>query len=363
MKTAAGVVKAHGGFAVIGRWDWLGRRGVGVAVGLVCAVALVAGDARAGEVNVYSGRKEALIKPLLERFTAATGIAVNLVTGKSDQLHVRLLAEGRNSPADMLITADAGNLHRAKMAGLLQTVDSALLRERIPARYRDPDGTWFGLSLRARVIIYAPDRVDRGALSTYEALADPRWKGRIVVRSSGNVYNQSLIASLIAAHGVAATETWARGLVANFARSPKGGDTDQIRAVAAGEADVAIANTYYYARLVASAKNGDKAVVKATRLFFPNQNGRGAHVNVSGAGVTAHAKNRDDAIRLLEFMASDEGQRLFAELNHEFPVRDGIARSAVVSGWGAFKADPLALAVLGENNAEALRLADRAGWR
>lgn len=354
---------------MIGRWDWLCRGGLGgglwprLGLGLLCAVALVAGDARAGEVNVYSGRKEALIKPLLERFTAETGIAVNLVTGKSDQLHQRLLAEGRNSPADMLITADAGNLHRAKMAGLLQAVDSALLRERIPARYRDPDGMWFGLSLRARVIIYAPDRVDPGALSSYEALADPRWKGRIAVRSSGNVYNQSLIASLIAAHGVEATETWARGLVANFARSPKGGDTDQIRAVAAGEADVAIANTYYYARLVASAKNGDKAVVKATRLFFPNQDGRGTHVNVSGAGVTAHAKNRDEAVRLLEFMASDEGQRLFAELNHEFPVRDDIARSAVVSAWGAFKADPLALSVLGENNAEALRLADRAGWR
>ncbi len=334
-------------------------------LGSALLVSLVGGlgAAVAAEVNLYSERKEALIRPVLDRFTEKTGIEVNLVTGKANQLHERLLAEGRNTPADLLITVDAGNLHRAKRAGLLQPVESRTLGERIPARYRDPDGAWFGLSLRARVFIYAPERVDVAELSTYEALAAPRWKDRIVVRSSSNIYNQSLIASLIAANGVAETETWARGLVANFARAPKGGDTDQIRAVAAGEADVAIANTYYYGRLVASSDEADQAVVAKTAIMFPSQDGRGTHVNVAGAGVTAHAKNRDEAVRLLEFMAGDEGQRLFAELNHEFPVRDDVPRSAVARSWGAFKADPLDLAVLGENNAEALRLADRAGWR
>ena len=329
------------------------------------AAALAASPAAAqyaGEVNVYSARKEALIKPLLDRFAEETGVRVNLVTAEADQLHERLAAEGRNSPADLFITADVANLHRAREAGLLQPVDDAALRAAIPAAYRDPEGYWYGLSLRARVIVYAKDRVEARALSTYEDLADPRWAGRVLVRSSGNTYNQSLIAAMIVAHGEDAAEAWARGLAANFARRPSGGDTDQIRAVAAGEGDVALVNTYYYGRLAISDDAGERAIADKTALFFPNQDGRGTHVNVSGAGVAAHAPNADNARRLLAFLASTEGQRMFAELNQEYPVDPSVPRSAVVRSWGAFKADDLALTKLGELNGAAIRLADRAGW-
>lgn len=327
------------------------------------AVSVAATAASADEVNIYSARKEALISPVLERFTAATGIDVNLVTGKDGQLRERLIAEGANSPADVLITADAGNLYRAKEAGLLQPIVSETLTALVPRQYRDPDGMWFGLSLRARVIVYGRDRVSPDELSTYEDLAAETWRDRLIVRSSTNVYNQSLIASLIAAHGEEWTEEWARGLVANFARNPKGGDTDQIRAVAAGEADIAIVNSYYYGRLVGSDKLADQEVVAATGLFFPNQAGRGAHVNISGAGVTASAKNRAAAVQLIEFLAGEDAQDLFATLNHEFPVRADLAHDTTVNGWAPFKPDGLAISVLGENAAAAIRLADRAGWR
>lgn len=328
-----------------------------------CAALAAADAARAAEVNVYSARKEALIRPLLDAFTADSGIEVRLVTGKAGQLHERLAAEGRNSPADVFLTVDAGNLHRAREAGLLRPVRSAVLEAAVPARWRDPDGYWFGFSLRARVLVYAADRVAPGELSTYEALADPAWRGRILVRSSGNIYNQSLIASLIAANGAEATEAWARGLVANMARTPKGGDTDQIRAVAAGEGDVAIANTYYYGALAASDAPADRAVVAATGVFFPNRDGRGAHVNVSGAGICAHAPNAESALALLEHLAGPEAQEAFARLNHEFPVRAGVPVSGVVAAWGDVRMDDLPLAVLGARNREAIELADRAGWR
>lgn len=329
----------------------------------LCAALAAAGAAAAAEVNVYSARKEALIRPLLDAFTADSGIEVRLVTGKAGQLHERLAAEGRNSPADVFLTVDAGNLHRAREAGLLRPVRSAVLEEAVPARWRDPDGYWFGFSLRARVLVYAADRVAPGELSTYEALADPAWRGRILVRSSGNVYNQSLIASLIAANGAEATEAWARGLVANMARTPKGGDTDQIRAVAAGEGDVAIANTYYYGALAASDDPADRAVVAATGVFFPNRDGRGTHVNVSGAGICAHAPNAESALALLEYLAGPEAQEAFARLNHEFPVRAGVPVSGAVAAWGGVRMDDLPLAVLGARNREAIELADRAGWR
>ena len=317
----------------------------------------------AAEVNVYSGRKEALIRPVLDRFTEQTDITVNLVSGKAGQLRERLLVEGRNSPADVLITADVANLHRAMVAGLFQSIDSEVLDRRIPAIYRDPGRHWFGLSLRARIFVYARERVQVDELSTYEDLTGLKWRDRITVRSSSNVYNQSLISSMIAVHGIDAAELWVRGLVKNFARSPKGGDTDQIRAVAAGEADIAIVNSYYYGRLVASSKRRDRDIVERTAIFFPNQGGRGTHVNVSGAGVTAHAKNRLEAISLLEFMASPEGQSLFADLNHEFPVSGDVSKSRIVSTWGSFIADELNLALLGEHNGDAIRVADRAGWR
>jgi iron(III) transport system substrate-binding protein len=335
-----------------------------MVIGLYLAVAITGSPANAAdEVNVYSARKEALIKPLLDRFTADSGITVNLVTGMAPQLHERLVIEGRNSPADVLITADAGNLHRAKDARLLRSVTSEILTTAIPPSYRDPGGQWWGFSLRARVIVYAPSRVDPSKLSTYEDLASPAWHDRFLVRSSSNIYNQSLIASMLSIHGAEATEAWARGLVANMARSPKGGDTDQIRAVAAGEGDLALVNTYYYGRLLASAKEKDQAVIAETALFFPNQDGRGSHVNVSGGGVTAYAPNPENALKLLEFLAGEEAQRLFAELNHEIPVRSGVPASAIVRSWGEFKKDDLPLSRLGEFNRAAIETADRAGWR
>ena len=335
-----------------------------LVIGLSLAMAITGTPANAAdEVNVYSARKEALTKPLLDRFTADSGITVNLVTGKAPQLHERLVIEGRNSPADVLITADAGNLHRAKEAGLLRSVTSEILVSAIPPSYRDPDGQWWGFSLRARVIVYAPNRVDPAKLSTYEDLASPEWHDRFLVRSSSNIYNQSLIASMLSIHGAEATETWARGLVANMARSPKGGDTDQIRAVAAGEGDLALVNTYYYGRLLASAKAKDQVVIAETALFFPNQDGRGSHVNVSGGGVTAHAPNPDNAVKLLEFLVGEDAQWLFAELNHEIPVRNGVPASTIVQSWGEFKKDDLPLSRLGEFNRAAIETADRAGWR
>ncbi len=342
-------------------------RGVRCAASLLVAAsaAMLAGDiaACAGEVNIYSYRKERLIKPQLDAFGAATGIGYNLVTGKADALAQRIKAEGRNTPADVLLTVDAGRLVRAKRMAILQAVRSDVLTRSIPARYRDPDGYWFGLGVRARALFYAVDRVKPADLSSYEALADAAWKGRILIRSSSNIYNQSLLASLIHHHGAAAAEAWARGMVANLARKPQGGDTDQLRGLAAGVGGVAIANHYYYVRLMTSTKRRDKEVVAKVKLFWPNQRGRGVHLNISGAAVTKHAKNRDNAVRLIEYLAGPEAQRIYATVGHEFPVREGISPSAALAALGEFNGDGLALRVLGENNAKAVKIFDSVGWR
>ena len=316
-------------------------------------------------VNIYSARKEALILPILERFRDQTGIEFNLVTGKADALLKRLRMEGEASPADVFITVDAGRLHRAKEAGVLQKIGSESIDAAVPAHLRDADGFWVALSKRARTIIYARDRVDAAALSTYEGLADPTWNGRICIRSSGNIYNQSLVASMIEASGVEQTEAWAEGLVGNFARPPAGGDTDQLRAVAAGECDVAVANTYYFGRLAASSKEEDQAVAAALKVFWPNQGegDRGVHMNVSGGGITASAQNRESAIRLLEFLVSPEAQTWYAEVNHEYPVVPGVAASETLESFGAFNEDTLNLTALGASNRQAVELMDRAGWR
>lgn len=316
-----------------------------------------------GEVNLYSARKEKLIKPLLDRFTEETGITVNLVTGKADALLQRLQSEGRNSPADLLITTDAGRLHRAKQAGVTQAVESAVLTNQVPSSFRDPEGHWFGLSLRVRPILYVKGQVDPGELNSYEALADPVWKGRICIRSSDNIYNQSLVASLIAANGLEATETWAEGLVKNFARPPKGGDRDQIKSAAAGLCDIAVANTYYLAGMLTSKDAAQREAAGRLAVFWPNQRGRGAHVNVSGASVTRAAKNRDNAIRLLEFLVGKEAQSWYAETNGEYPVRSDVSPSELLKSWGEFKIDALNLSKLGELNPQAVRLMDRAGWK
>ena len=259
----------------------------------------------AGEVNIYSARKEKLIKPLLDKFTRATGITTNLITAKADKLLTRLKNEGRNSPADLLITVDAGRLHRAKKKAVLQTINSDFITRTVPSHLRDPDNQWVALSQRARVIFYVKDRVNVNELSSYEDLVLPQWKQRICIRSSNNIYNQSLLASMIESNGEQAAETWARCIVANMAKPPKGGDRDQIKAAAAGQCDIAIANTYYYGAMLANKK--DPAQIEAANkvaIFWPNQSGRGAHINVSGAGVARYAPNKVNAIKLLEFLLS-----------------------------------------------------------
>ncbi len=333
---------------------------------LLCGTLLyfaLSSTAPAEEVNIYSARQEVLIKPLLDQFSTQTGITVNLVAGKADALVQRLQSEGINSPADILLTVDAGNLNRANELGLFQPLQSEILEQAVPAAYRDPQGHWFGLSMRARPIMYAVDRVDTAGLVSYADLATARWKGKICVRSSDNVYNQSLVAAMIAEQGVAETEAWTKGLVANFARPPQGGDRDQIKAVAAGQCDLALANTYYLGGMLNSEQAEDRAAAEKIAILWPNQGERGVHVNVSGAGVTRHAKNFDNAKKLLEFMVSEQTQAWYAEANFEYPVRPGTAMSPILAGWGEFLADDLNLALLGEHNAEAVRLMDRAGWR
>ncbi len=333
------------------------------AAAAVLSLAAAGAATAAEDVNIYTTRQEVLIRPLLDRFEAATGIAVHVVFAKEGVIE-RLKSEGANSPADAILTADVGILLQAKAEGLLQPIESNTLNAAVPARYRDPEGAWYGLSLRARPIVYARERVDPTELSTYEDLADPKWRGRICIRSSSNVYNQSMVAAMIAARGADAVEAWATSFVANFARTPSGGDRDQIMAVAAGECDIAIANTYYLAGMLTDAEKPEqRAAAGKVAVFWPDQAGRGVHVNISGGGVTRSAGRRDNAIRLLEFLAGDEAQRLYADAVNEYPVKPGVPPSDTVAGFGPFKADELELARIGDHSAEAVRLMDRAGWR
>lgn len=330
---------------------------------VLLSLPLPATPASAAEVNVYSTRQEHLIRPLLDAFTAETRIKVNLVSGGDDALLERLRAEGPNSPADVFLTVDAGRLVRAKEMGLFQPIKSKTLEETIPAALRDPDGQWFGLSMRARVIFYNKDRVKPDELSTYAQLTDPKWKGRICIRSSSNVYNQSMLAAMIARDGAEKSEAWAKGMVANFARAPQGGDRDQILAVAAGACDIAVANTYYYAGLLRSSKAEDVQSAEKVGLFWPDQQGPGTHVNVSGAGMTKSARNKKQAQALIEFLAGHNAQRIYAEQVYEFPVKRGVPPSGTVANFGLFKADTTLLSKIGIHQAEAVRIFDRAGWR
>lgn len=314
-------------------------------------------------LNLYSSRHYDTDDLLYDSFREATGIRVNVVEAEADQLIERIKNEGQNSPADLLMTVDAGRLWRAEQEGMFQAVTSSTLTNAVPDYLRHPDGLWFGLTQRARVIMYNKSRVNPSELSTYEDLVDPKWRGRILVRSSTNIYNQSLVGSMIPVHGADGTEDWARGLVANFAREPQGGDTDQIKAAAAGLGDIAIANTYYLARLAKSDNADDRAVAEAMGVFFPNQDDRGTHVNISGAGVVQSAPNTEAAIEFLEYLVSPEAQQIFAESNNEYPVVEGVALDSVVAGFGEFKPDTLNAAIFGRNNPEALMITDRAGWK
>ena len=314
------------------------------------------------EINIYSHRHYDSDKILYKAFTEETGIKINVVKGGADQLIQRLISEGNNSPADILMTVDAGRLERAKKAGILQPASSKVLEKNVPIEMRDPEGYWYGLTVRARVIVYSKDRVKLDDLSTYEDLTNSKWKGRIVARSSSNIYNQSLLASIIAAKGKNKALEWAKEVRKNMARSPRGSDRDQARAVSAGLADVAIMNTYYIGILANSSDSSDREVAKNVGVFFPNQKDRGTHINVSGAGITASSKNKKDAIKFLEFLTMKRAQQVFGNVNYEYPLKIENNQSSLLKSWGSFKADKLNLSILGEKNSDAVKLFDRAGW-
>jgi iron(III) transport system substrate-binding protein len=330
-------------------------------IGVALAIPAIAQDK---VLNLYSSRHYQTDEALYAGFTKHTGIRINRIEAGEDALLARIQSEGERSPADVLITVDAGRLWRAERMGLFQPVKSAALEARIPASFREPGGHWYGFSMRARVIAYAKARVKADEVPTYESLAEPRWKGRICVRSSSNIYNLSLMGALIEQLGEAQAEAWAKAVRANMARAPKGGDTDQLKAVAAGECDVAISNHYYYARLARSAQAADRAVAEKVGIVFPNQAGRGAHVNISGAGVLKHAPHRDAAVRFLEYLASDDAQRYFADGNNEWPVVPSVrVVNPVLAAFGAFKYDPINVAVLGRNQPASQKLYDRVAWK
>lgn len=328
---------------------------------LVAACLLFGLHAQAQDaVNVYTARHYDTDQAVYDAFAEATGIEVRTIEADADALLARIAREGTLSPADVFIAVDAGRLHLAVERRLLQPTASEVLESRIPDHLRHPEGLWFGFSKRVRVILRVPTAP---AVSTYAGLAAPEAAGELLIRSSSNIYNQSLVASIVANRGAEAAEAWCRGVVANLARTPQGGDRDQVRAVAAGEGSLAVANHYYFARMLAGDDADDRAAAEKLTLAFPDQDGRGAHVNVSGAGVVKTAPNRENAVRFLEFLTSDEAQSLYALANFEYPTVPGVPLSPVLEGFGPFREDPLNAAELGENNRVAVEAMDRAGWR
>lgn len=315
------------------------------------------------EVNVYTHRHYAADQELFRQFEESTGIKVNVINANADELIQKISMEGEQSPADVLITVDAGRLTRAKDQNLLQPVESETLNNTIPSHLRDPDNHWFGITKRARIIVYAPERVDSTELSSYEDLATDKWEDRILVRSSENIYNQSLFASIIVNNGEEAAREWAAGMVENMARAPKGNDRDQVKAVVAGEGDLAIVNTYYIGNMLNSEDPEELKAGEAVKVFFPNQNGSGTHINVSGAGVARYAPNRENAVKFIEFLVSKEAQEVFANSNYEYPVNEEVKPAPLLESWGEFKEDSLNLSKLGEFNKNAVLIFDEAGWK
>ncbi len=324
----------------------------------------LAATAQEKVLNLYTARHYQTDEALYANFTRQTGIKINRIEGQEDPLLERIRSEGANSPADVFITVDIGRLWRAQQAGVFAPVRSTVLASRIPANYRDPSGEWFGFSARARVIAYNKTAVKPGDIRRYEDLADPKWKGKVCTRSGGHVYNLSLVSSLIEHDGEPKTEQWARGVAGNLARAPKGGDTDQLKAVAAGECDVAIANTYYIARILRSAKPEDKAVAEKLGVVWPNQDSQGVHMNISGGGMLRHAPNKEAAVKFLEYLASEDAQRYFADGNNEWPVVPGVkVGNPALEAMGTFKADSINVGELGKFQPQAQKLLDRAGFK
>jgi iron(III) transport system substrate-binding protein len=332
------------------------------ACGQPSPVGAPAPDKAPVEVNVYSGRHYDSDLAIFDAFTAETGVKVNVIEAAGDALIERLALEGAASPADLFITADAGMLWRAKERGVLRPIEDAAVLARVPNHFRDPAGEWIGLSKRARVIIYNREAGTPAGLGAYEDLADPAWRGMVCVRSSTNVYNQSMLAAFVAHHGREAAQQWAKGVVANFARGPEGNDTAQIEAVAAGLCRLSIVNTYYVARYFGTGDAAKDAIGGKIGVIFPDQATTGTHVNVSGAGVARHAPNAKGAQMLLAYLLRDEVQGAFALGNNEYPVVPGVPVTGPVADLGAFREDDLSMAALGENQAEAVKVFDEAGW-
>ncbi|MFK8794623.1 Fe(3+) ABC transporter substrate-binding protein [Planococcus plakortidis] len=320
-------------------------------------------ETASNEVNLYTARHYDVDDELYKQFEEETGIKVNLIKGEADELLERIKREGDATQADLFLTADAGRLHRAKEDGILQSVSSDVLDEQIPANFQDEDQMWYGLTKRARVIMYDKEKVDPSELSTYEALAEDEWAGRVLIRSSENIYNQSLLASFIELNGEEEAKEWAAGMVDNFARDPEGGDRDQAKAIAAGVGDVAIMNTYYFGQMLNSEDPEEVKVAEGLDVFFPNQDTTGTHVNVSGAGVVKSAKNKENAIKLLEFLSAPEAQETFASVNYEYPVNEAVEPSELLQSWGDFKEQDISMSALGENNAKAILLFNEVGWK
>ncbi|MEW2919720.1 Fe(3+) ABC transporter substrate-binding protein [Ruegeria sp. ANG10] len=325
--------------------------------------ALIATSAAAeGELNLYSSRHYDTDERLYSDFEKATGITINRIEGKADELIARMEAEGANSPADILLTVDTSRLARAKDAGILQSVDSAVLEDRIPANLQDNDNQWFGFSQRGRIIFFDKENVANPP-ATYADLAKPEYKGLVCIRSSSNTYNQTLLASIITHEGPEAAKAWAEGIVANMARDPQGGDTDQLRGIVSGECDIAVSNTYYFARAIRKDVKGVSSDIDSIGWVFPNHDSTGAHMNLSGAGVAANAPNKDNAILFLEYLASDSAQQYFSAGNDEFPAVKGVALAESVKSLGEFKADEVNLSEVAKNLPEAQKIFNEAGWK
>lgn len=319
--------------------------------------------ANEGVINLYTSRHYETDDALYEEFTKETGVKVNVVKGEADELIERLSREGEGTEADLFITEDVARINAAKTKGLFQPVESQVLLNNIPQNLRDKDNEWFGLTVRARVLVYDKNKVKPEQLSTYEALVEPQWEGKVLTRSSSNVYNQSLLASIIAIDGEAKAEEWAKGLVANFARDPKGNDRDQAKAVVAGEGDVAIMNTYYMGKMLNSTDPEEVKVAEQLGIFFPNQETTGTHINVSAIGLTKSSKNKDNAIKFIEFLTTEKIQEQFASANYEYPVNPNAQASDLLKSWGEFKAQDINLSVLGEYNAKAVEIMNKVGWK
>jgi iron(III) transport system substrate-binding protein len=328
-------------------------------IAFTLATAAIAGPLCAEEVNVYSHRQPELVQPLFDAFTAATGITVN-VAHVDKGLVERLQAEGDRSPADLVMTVDIARLAQIVDAGVTQPVQSDILTANIPAEFRDPANQWFGLTSRARIVYASNERVKDGEVTTYEDLADPKWKGRICTRPGTHDYNLGLMAAMIAHHDEAFAKTWAEGVKANLANKPEGGDRDQVKSIWAGECDISLGNTYYMGQMVADPEQQEWA--KSVRIIFPTFENGGTHVNVSGMAMTKSAPNKDAALKLMEFLASDEAQKIYAETNHEFPLKPGVERSPLVASWGEFTPDTIPLADLAKLRPTALKLMEEVNF-